>query len=292
MAEDGALVNALRGLFGEGVRVISKTRAGGGSINQASVLTLSDGNRAFLKVNRTRDGEFFEAEAAGLRALASDEGPRVVRFLANGEDASGRFLLLEYIESAPPRADFWEDFGRRLARLHRTRRSPRFGFQADNYIGATPQLNTWSDNWPDFFGRMRLGHQIELARRGGRADRALVAGVERILARLGELLPSGEEASLLHGDLWGGNYLVGPEGYAVLIDPAVYYGDREADLAMTELFGGFPERFYAAYQEEYPLLEGSAERRDLYNLYHLLNHLNLFGASYLQGVRSTVARYS
>lgn len=292
MAEDKPLLDALRALFGFEVRIVSRQRTAGGSINEASVLALSDGSRVFLKVNRTQDGGFFRAEAVGLRALVSEEGPRVVKALAAGEGSSGQFLLLEYIESAPPRSDFWEDFGRRLARLHRAQHSGRYGFEADNYIGATPQPNTWSDDWPDFFGRMRLGHQIELARRGGRADRALVAGVERIIARLGELLPSRAEASLLHGDLWGGNYLVGPEGYAVLIDPAVYYGDREADLAMTELFGRFPERFYAAYQEEYPLQKGYEKRRDLYNLYHLLNHLNLFGASYLQAVRSTVARYS
>ncbi len=218
-------------------------------------------------------------------------GVRVPMPLSVHDDAGGQFILLEHIEEGRRRPDFWEGFGRALALLHRNVTAKRYGFAADNYIGASPQVNRWEEDWLLFFGEHRLRFQAELAFRSGRADSALLSGVEAIVRRLPSLLARPDRASLLHGDLWGGNFMVGADGGVVLIDPAVYFGHREADLAMTELFGGFGAPFYAAYDEVWPLDLGYPERRDLYNLYHLLNHLNLFGGSYAASVRSIVARY-
>jgi len=218
-------------------------------------------------------------------------GVRVPMPLYVRDDAGSQFLLLEHIEGAKRRADFWEGFGRALALLHRNVTSERFGFAADNYIGDSPQENRWEEDWLLFFGEHRLRFQAELAARRGGADSALLAGVEAIVRRLPSLLSRPDRASLLHGDLWGGNFMVGADGAVVLIDPAAYFGHREADLAMTELFGGFAAPFYGAYAELWPLEPGYEERKDLYNLYHLLNHLNLFGGSYAGSVRSIVARY-
>jgi fructosamine-3-kinase len=189
--------------------------------------------------------------------------------------------------------DFPAEFGRRFARLHRSTRGARFGFPHDNYLGSTPQPNGWSDDGCDFFRRRRLGHQLGLARAGGLADRGLARLGDRLLDRLDRWLDlPGEPACLLHGDLWGGNYLVDDAGAPVLIDPAAYHGHREADLAMTRLFGGFDAAFYAAYEEEWPLSPGSEERRPLYELYHLLNHLNLFGAAYRGRCLAILRRYA
>ncbi len=211
------------------------------------------------------------------------------------KSSSGQFLLLEYIDAGRKSAGFWERFGQELAELHRTNTRGRCGFDGDNFIGTNPQENRWTESWTEFFGEMRLRRQLDLARKNGFVSGVrdpIAAGVERLIARLPSLLPEPEAASLLHGDLWGGNYLVGQSGEPVLIDPAVSYGHREADLAMTELFGAFDRGFYSAYNGAYPLDPGYAERRDIYNLYHLLNHLNLFGRSYEGSVRSILARYA
>ena len=218
-------------------------------------------------------------------------GVRVPMPLYVHDSAGSQFILLEHIAGGKRRPDFWEEFGRALALLHRNVTSERFGFATDNYIGASPQENRWEEDWLLFFGEHRLRFQAELAARRGGANSALLAGVEAIVRRLPSLLTCPDHASLLHGDLWGGNFMVGADGAAVLIDPAAYFGHREAELAMTELFGGFAAPFYAAYAEVWPLEPNYEERKDLYNLYHLLNHLNLFGGSYAGSVRSIVAHY-
>ena len=275
---EGALV----ALFGPRARVARRHSVGGGCINETGRLELADGRTVFLKENSGRLPDMFRREAEGLLALCGAPGPRVPRPLAVHGDAERQFLLLEDVRSAPRRADFWEKFGRDLARMHGSQ-TDRCGFSADNYIGATVQPNPRERSWTAFYRRHRLGFQLGLARDHGRADRALVRGVEGVMARLDELLDTGSpEAwpSLLHGDLWSGNFMVGPDGHAVIIDPAVYYGHPEADLAMTELFGRFDDRFYAAYRELRPLAPGYERRRAVYNLYHALNHLNLFGGGY------------
>ncbi len=324
MAGDDPILQAVRSLYGEQIRIEGRSPVGGGCINRTSLLSLSDGSRLFLKESAAAHPGFFSAEVQGLAALAghplpersqassasarqpfdplrstaeweapsrSGEGVRVPMPLYLQDDPGAQFLLLEQIREGRRRRDFWEGFGRSLALLHRNLTSARYGFSRDNYLGATPQANRWESDWLLFFGEHRLRFQAELAVRRGRADSALLTGIEAVVRRLPELLPHPERASLLHGDLWGGNFMVGADGGAVLIDPAVYYGHREADLAMTELFGGFAASFYAAYSELWPLEPGYEERRELYNLYHLLNHLNLFGGSYAASVRSIVARY-
>jgi fructosamine-3-kinase len=174
--------------------------------------------------------------------------------------------------------------------LHRVS-GQHYGLDHDNFIGATPQPNQQLDHWSDFFREQRLGFQLDLAQQHGYLSAHQSRLAETLLARLANWLPARPPASLLHGDLWGGNWLATPQAGAALIDPAIYYGHREAELAFTELFGGFPSRFYAAYNAAWPLEPGYEERRPLYNLYHLLNHLNLFGAGYLGAVDQILRKY-
>lgn len=250
--------------------------AGGGCINRSQTLLGRDGRRFFLKLNSADKADMFAAEAEGLAELERSGAIRVPRAIAHG--AAGRYawLVLEYLELDGRGSG--ADLGRRLAALHR-HTGKSFGWYRDNTIGATPQPNGVLGRWIDFYRERRLRFQLDLARRNG-AGRRLLEGGERLLADLDDFFPGYTPLpSLLHGDLWGGNYAYA-DGEPVLFDPAVYYGDREADLAMTELFGGFPGEFYAAYRETWPLDPGYGLRRDLYNLYHVLNHFNLFGGGY------------
>ncbi len=288
----GDVAEAVSEAVGSPVRVVDRRPVSGGSINQTSVLTFDTGLRVFLKQNSGRYEGLFAAEAEGLAALHAGPGPTAPRPLALYQSAEHQFLALEYIESGSRAPDFWSSFGQSLAELHRRPGADRFGFESDNHIGRTPQINTFCDTWCEFFARHRLGYQIRLTERQRSADSRTVSAVMQIIENLDRYLPEPEQPSLLHGDLWGGNYMVGADGHAVLIDPAVYYGHREADLAMTELFGGLSPQFYAAYNEAWPLDKGYRDRVDLYNLYHLLNHLNMFGSSYLGSVRSIAQRYA
>lgn len=275
--------------------IASDSGVGGGCISDARIVRLEDGRRFFVKSNPAPLPGMFAREAEGLRALG-DAGPlRVPRPIGHGggDGDTIPFLALEHVESGGRRADFSERFGRGLAELHRRATADRFGFEHDNYIGATPQPNRWTDDWVEFWREHRLGHQLRLARANGVSDRALERAGDALLARLDELIAEpAEPPTLLHGDLWGGNYMVDASGEPVLIDPAAYYGRREADLAMTQLFGGFDDRFYAAYEEASPLPPGSSERLDIYRLYHQLNHLNLFGSSYRSGCMAILERYA
>ncbi len=294
-----SLAKALVSLFGSSVAVAHTDRVSGGDINKAYALTLNTGSRIFMKANAKENAGFFTAEAAGLSAIAATGAIGTPQILCTGTDDGEQvgysFLLLSYIESGPRRKDYWESFARELAALHQADSSAfvpggKFGFVQDNYIGARPQANGGCESWTAFFRDRRLVPQFKAADRWfSAADRSRIT---KLLDHLDTLLVEPERPSLLHGDLWGGNVLCGPEGKALLIDPAVYVGHAEADLAMTELFGAFPAAFYAAYREARPLQAGYEERRDLYNLYQLLNHLNLFGGSYLGAVRSIVAEYT
>jgi len=289
-----SLQQAIVQIAGDGVAVRSERSIGGGSINDTRQLILTTGDYLFLKANTRAPADLFAEEARGLQALRQAQGPRVPAPLGLFENGGTQYLLLEWIASGRPSGDFWTRFGRNLALLHRTNRSPRSGFSHDNHIGATEQPNGWMVSWHDFFAERRLLFQVELARKHGRADAAMEQGVRKIIKKLPDLLPSVDEggASILHGDLWGGNYMVSETNEPVLIDPAVYYGHREADLAMTQLFGGFSPAFYDAYETEWPLVPGYEHRRDLYNLYHLLNHVNLFGGSYAGSCRAIIQRFS
>ena len=285
------LDDAIERMFGAGVQVTGRSSVSGGCIANGARLDLSDGSRLFVKQSTTLSPLMFGAEAIGLTALRCDDGPRVPHPLAVCTSGPKAFILMEWIDSGRPGSGFHEQFGRELARMHRSLAGDQFGFESNNFIGSTEQPNTWSDSWCEFFGSHRIGFQARLARDRDRIDSRLSRSIDSIVNRMGSLLVEPDQPSLLHGDLWGGNYLCDDAGLPVLIDPAVYYGHPEADLAMTELFGGFPPAFFGAYRDESPLQPGYPERRDLYNLYHMLNHLNIFGGSYLGSVRSIVSRY-
>ena len=233
-----------------------------------------DGRAVFLKLNEARFADAFAAEADGLAALRA-AGCRAPEPIALGSAGANAYLVLEFLELRS-HGDF-AALGTMLAALHR-RQAERFGWARDNYIGSTPQPNRWCESWSMFWREQRLEPQLALAAKNGyRLD----------VPPMGKLLAGHAPApSLLHGDLWSGNAGFLADGAPVLFDPAVYYGDREADLAMTELFGGFAPQFYAAYNAAWPLAPGYEQRKHLYNLYHLLNHLNLFGGGYLAQVRA------
>ncbi|HJY75858.1 MAG TPA: fructosamine kinase family protein [Burkholderiales bacterium] len=253
--------------------ISSEKRVAGGCIHDCYRVTMAGASR-FLKTNSENYEDAFAAEADGLAALRAAGMPAPEPH-SHGVAAGRAYLVLDYLDLTG-RKDF-AALGRMLAAAHR-QPGPRFGWRRDNYIGATPQANGWCDDWQEFWLERRIRPQIELARRNG---------FELAAPGISVLKDHEPQPSLLHGDLWSGNAGFTAEG-PVVFDPAVYYGDREADLAMTELFGGFPTEFYRAYHETWPLDKGYERRKPMYNLYHLLNHLNLFGGSYLAQVNSTL----
>jgi protein-ribulosamine 3-kinase len=259
---------------------------GGGSINDAYVLADND-QKYFVKLNRPNLVDMFEAEAEGLAEIASTRSVRVPQPICHGVSGGNSFIALEYLELG--NGDSSQALGRQLAAMHRTTRE-QFGWDRDNTIGSTEQVNTWTEDWIEFYGKRRLLFQLGLpgAQRFGQQ---LVSAGEELVDNLGIFYDSYQpEPSLLHGDLWGGNYATARDGAPVIFDPAVYYGDREADIAMTELFGGFGGRFYDAYNDAWPLDPGYGVRKTLYNLYHVLNHLNLFGGGYGGQAYSMICR--
>ena len=260
---------------------------GGGCINAA--VRLSDGERSFfVKVNAADRLDMFEAERDGLDELARADAIRVPLAIAVGSDGTQAWLILEDVAFGRAGPGSARRAGLALATLHR-HTAPAFGWHRDNTIGATPQRNDWADSWTDFWRDQRLGFQLRTAADNGHRGRLQSLG-ERLLARFDMLFDHAPPASLLHGDLWCGNIGYAADGEPVIYDPAVYYGDRETDLAMTELFGGFGAEFYAGYREGWPLDAGYAVRRTLYNLYHVLNHLNLFGGAYGPQAESMMQR--
>ena len=271
---------------GRPFRAASAREAGDGCIHRALVLE-GDGARCFVKLNAADALPMFEAEEDALAALAAADVFRVPRPLGCGVIDGQAWLALEHLDlrAVSERRDAIA-FGRALAALHRVA-GPRYGWCRDNFIGATPQINAEGDRWAHFFAEARLRPQLALATDHGPALRKKGESLaEKLPAFFLDYRP---QASLLHGDLWHGNAAMCGNAPAVF-DPAVYYGDRETDLAMTELFGGFPEAFYAAYREAWPLAEGYESRKTLYNLYHVLNHLNLFGAGYLRQAERMIDR--
>ncbi len=284
---------------GRNATIRSSRSAGGGCINDARIIELEDKRTFFLKSNPAPLPRMFECECDGLEALAESGKIRVPRPIGTGGSMERDphrvipFIVMEAIDSSRPGPRFYEAFGRQFAALHRAAAAEQFGFGSDNYIGSTPQRNDWDSDWTQFWRFQRLQFQLDLARTKGVSDARLDRLGDRLLDRLESLIAEPEEPpALLHGDLWSGNYMCDAAGNPVLIDPAVYYGRREADLAMTRLFGGFDARFYSAYEEAWPLADGAEERMEIYKLYHLLNHLNLFGRSYLEGCVSIVQRFA
>ncbi len=286
MSFTAAVADAIAQATGEPFAPSEARSVSGGDIHAASVLT--DGaRRFFVKANRADRLPMFEAEAEALNALAASGAVRVPRPVCLGAAAGQAYLAMEYLELRG-RGDA-AALGTALAALHRQPQA-RFGWSCDNWIGGTPQPNGWRDDWIAFWRDARLGFQFELAAQNGHGG-ALQRDGEILRVRLAAFFDGYAPApSLLHGDLWGGNHGYLPDGTPVMFDPALYVGDRECDLAMTELFGGYSSDFYAAYCAAWPLDPGYATRKALYNLYHILNHANLFGGGYAaQAARMTAA---
>ncbi len=260
----------------------------GGSIHQA--WHVDDGVRHFfVKTGTAAAASMFAAEARGLQALSATAVVRTPTFIAQGQTPSGAFLVLEHLALGPLDQRGGALLGTALAQLHRSTGSAH-GWSEDNFIGATPQHNAMHPSWPHFFGEHRLRPQLQLARHKG-MDKAVAAKGDALIERIGGLFIDYRPApSLLHGDLWSGNAAQCSDGAPVVFDPACYWGDREADLAMAELFGGFPTSFHAAYRAAWPLDPGYESRKPLYNLYHILNHFNLFGSAYLGQARRMIDR--
>ncbi len=272
---------------------------GGGCINETVKVTLESGPSFFVKQNRLDLRDMFEKEALGLGLLAeaaektaaSGEKLRIpgVHGITDDHDSGHVFLILSFVDEGRSAGDFDYRFGRSLARLHR-QSAPQFGLDHDNYIGRLPQKNEYRDDWPAFFAECRLEPQFEMAQNSGHFSGALQKSLDRLCSSLPELMPV-EPPALLHGDLWGGNYLCDSDNQPVLVDPAVFYGHREAELAFTTLFGGFGNGFYKGYEQEFPLEPGFSQRRDIYNLYPLLVHVNLFGGMYVSQTESILHRF-
>lgn len=261
---------------GEKFQSQHKRSVGGGCINQG--YAVSDGELTyFVKLNQASQVAMFEAEMLGLQQMYDTQTIRVPQPICWGIAGSSGYIVLEWLEMGGGNNSSWGEMGRRLAAMHKATSSKGFGWDMNNTIGSTPQINTWTADWVEFYTKHRIGYQLQIARRrGGNFPQQ-----DDLLAAIPDLLADHQvQPSLVHGDLWGGNAGCTVAGEPVIFDPATYFGDREVDLAMTELFGGFPAAFYQGYNTVWPVDSGYAARKTLYNLYHILNHFNLFGGSY------------
>ncbi|MBE9083412.1 MULTISPECIES: fructosamine kinase family protein [unclassified Tolypothrix] len=261
---------------GEKFQSQQKRSVSGGCINQG--YAVSDDERTyFVKLNQASQVAMFEAEALGLEEMLNTASIRVPKPLCWGTAGNSGYIVLEWLEMGGGNTKSWQEMGLKLAAMHQATSSQGFGWKINNTIGSTPQINTWTADWAEFYGKHRLGYQFQLARRRGGS----FPNQEKLLAAIPELLADHQvEPALVHGDLWGGNAGCTVSGEPVIFDPATYFGDREVDIAMTELFGGFPAAFYQGYNEVFPLDAGYEQRKTLYNLYHIINHFNLFGGGY------------
>ena len=248
----------------------------GGCINQGYAVS-GNGLIYFVKINQANQEAMFAAEALGLKQIHATKTIRVPEPICWGIADKSSYLVLEWLEFGGGDSQSWEKMGQNLAHLHQVSLSDRFGWHCNNTIGSTPQINTISNNWADFFAHQRIGYQLRLAKeRGGNFP-----DEDQVIPAISEILSQHQpHPSLVHGDLWSGNAAITVDGEPVILDPATYWGDREVDLAMTELFGGFPAAFYRGYNDVFPLDAGYQQRKTLYNLYHILNHFNLFGGGY------------
>lgn len=289
--EDGgfeAIAREISAQMGSECAPEPETGVSGGSVHRTYEWRCGDAS-LFVKVAAEAGSAALAAEATGLETLAESQAVRVPRVLARGTAGRSAFLALEWIESRPAGRLAEHRLGERLAAQHHVT-APEFGFATDNFIGRTPQPNGRLSDWAEFFRERRLRHQLSLAAQQSFAPLLEQPGA-RLLESVGALLAGHRpQPALLHGDLWAGNWLASVDDEPVIFDPAVYYGDREADLAMTRLFGGFGRAFYQTYEAEAALPAGHAVRAELYNLYHLLNHANLFGGGYARQARASIDR--
>ena len=291
-------------ITGETFSLDNRHSASGGCINQG--YSISSSSRAyFAKINQASQIAMFEAEALGLQQMLATQTIRVPEPICWGTEGNSAYIVLEWLDLGSRGGErAWEEMGRKLAAMHKyTPPNPPllrggeepnstllrgvFGWDINNTIGSTVQINNWTANWAEFWAEYRIGYQLKLAkRRGGDFPQG-----ERLLEMIPELLAGYEpQPSLVHGDLWGGNAGVTSAGEPVIFDPATYFGDREVDIAMTELFGGFPALFYRGYNQVWSLDGGYERRKSLYNLYHILNHFNLFGGSYESQANQMIKR--
>ncbi len=274
--------------LGKDIKMQSFDFVSGGCINNA-VKLVSDAGVFFVKWNVHELEGMFEAESKGLSLLQTTEEIYVPPLVGYGQVQDQAYLVLDFIQSATPSTLFWQKFGQRLARLHRHSQA-YYGLDFNNYIGSLPQYNEPMEDGIEFFIEKRLKIQAGLAFYHQRISRDLLDRIQQMYEKLPDLLPK-EKPALLHGDLWSGNFMVNQMGEPALIDPAVHYGFREAELAFTKMFGGFDQKFYDAYHEENPLEAGFQERVEIYNLYPLLVHVNLFGSGYLSGIERVLDKY-
>jgi len=280
----------LRNRFQQDVIIEQESMIGGGCINQAACATTNKGD-FFIKWNYAdRFPGMFEAEAKGLELLAGANAIKVPRVLGTGPVDGQSYIVQEYIQGGIRVPDFYRQFGQKLAHVHKmTSRS--FGLDHNNYIGSLPQYNHHHDHWPDFFIEERIRPQLKMARDAGAVRQKHARQFDQLFHQLDGFFPE-EPPALVHGDLWGGNHIVDNSGEPCILDPAVYFGHRETDIAFTHMFGGFDKKFYEGYNEVYPLANGFEERIDVYNLYPLMVHVNLFGGGYLASVESILQRFA
>ena len=271
-------------------KFVSFRYTSGGCINSTGVIETEAGH-FFIKWNlKNAFPGMFEAEFKGLELLLKSETVRIPKPLFTEEAYTYSFLLTEYITSGPRSGNYWEQLGQQLATMHQ-HTTNHFGLDHNNYIGSLPQVNNFANNWIDFFINQRLEVQLKRALDSGKLTQAIRNAFYRLFISLPSILPENEPAALIHGDLWSGNLMTGPGGEPVIIDPAVYYGNREIEIAFTTLFGGFDTVFYTAYEQTRPLAPGFFERQEIYNLYPLLVHVNLFGGGYISQVERIVSRF-
>jgi len=289
MSLNGKITKEIENFRGSAIK--KSESLSGGCISNAYKVTFEDDTSFLIKINEHSPADMFIKEAHGLKELQKANAIKVPEVILYDEG----FVLLEFITSVTKKKNFFEEFGRKFALLHKFK-ADEFGFYEDNYIGSTPQINindeTTKKNWTSFYFKKRLLYQFKLAEKNGYADSRLRDAFIKTEDNIESILEGSDEMpTLLHGDLWSGNYMTDENGNACLIDPAVYYGHREADLAMTKLFGGFSQLFYDSYNESFPLREGWKYRENIYMLYHVLNHLNLFGSGYYAHALSLMKFY-
>ncbi|MCW3102756.1 MAG: hypothetical protein JWO09_1196 [Bacteroidetes bacterium] len=275
--------------FSKPAKITAASSLSGGSINEAYKIS-AGGSDYFMKLNNA--GKFpgmFEAECKGLELLAKNSEIKIPTVIINGLADEQAFLVLEYLMPGINTDRSFEEFGRLLAQMHR-RSNEHFGLGHDNYIGSLKQTNSFHASWPEFFIHERLLKQLQPAYDQRKISRSILTSFERLFGKMDQLFPQ-EKPALLHGDLWSGNFMTDADRNPCMYDPAVYYGHREMDLAMTRLFGGFPPAFYRSYNEAFPMEKGWEQRMELCNLYPLLVHVNLFGGGYAKEVEMTLKRY-
>ncbi len=282
------LTDAVRAA-GDHTRIRRWRPVSGGDINEAFFVETSE-NQYFIKTRKNAPDNFFTLEALGLDTIRKTDTIAVPEVFVVKDARKGGFLVLEWIEGRRT-GRTGELLGRQLAEMHRCT-GPGFGFERDNFIGLLPQKNGYYDSWIDYYRECRILPQVKMAEQKGLMDIGLLRDTDYVLEHLDKWLPDDYPPSLLHGDLWGGNWMAGKNGQPYLIDPAVLYGHNEFELAFTELFGGFPREFYRAYREIMPVSDTYEERKPLYQLFYLLVHLNLFGRSYYPSVHQIISRYA